>query len=60
MEEASSHTKEKNEKRRLLRGGSWDSSPWNCRSAYRNLNQPSDVYDPVCFRVVSLPPGPFP
>ena len=45
-------------KRRLLRGGSWNGFPWNCRSACRNLNQPDDANYDVGFRVVCLPQDP--
>jgi hypothetical protein len=27
----------------LLRGGSWNNNPRNCRSAYRNHNQPDNT-----------------
>jgi formylglycine-generating enzyme required for sulfatase activity len=46
------------EKRRLLRGGSWDSIPRNCRSAYRSHFRPDDALYVVGFRVVCLPQGP--
>jgi formylglycine-generating enzyme required for sulfatase activity len=43
------------EENRLLRGGSWNSYPGDCRSANRNHLQP-DVADlDVGFRVVCLP-----
>jgi formylglycine-generating enzyme required for sulfatase activity len=42
----------------LLRGGSWDSLPWNCRSAYRDRYQPDDAFNSIGFRVVCLPQGP--
>jgi formylglycine-generating enzyme required for sulfatase activity len=42
---------------RLLRGGSWFSEPHNCRSAYRNGNQPGNRIGNVGFRVCCLPPG---
>jgi formylglycine-generating enzyme required for sulfatase activity len=41
-----------------LRGGSWDDSPGDCRSAYRCLNHPGwygDADDCIGFRVVCLP-----
>jgi formylglycine-generating enzyme required for sulfatase activity len=44
-------------KTRLLRGGSWDSSPRGCRSAYRYHFRPDDAFDYVGFRVVCLPQG---
>jgi len=45
-------------KTRLLRGGSWNSFPRFCRSAYRDLFQPGYAYGLVGFRVVCLPQGP--
>jgi formylglycine-generating enzyme required for sulfatase activity len=42
-------------KLRLLRGGSWDSSPRFCRSAYRDGGHPGFRYDNVGFRVCCLP-----
>jgi formylglycine-generating enzyme required for sulfatase activity len=45
-------------KDRLLRGGSWLSNPWSCRSAYRYHDQPDGAYADVGFRVVCLPQGP--
>jgi formylglycine-generating enzyme required for sulfatase activity len=46
-----------NDKQRLLRGGSWFSSPWFCRSASRTLYRPDDAFNDVGFRVVCLPQG---
>ena len=43
---------------RLLRGGSWDDFPGDCRSAFRNLFRPDYAYGSVGFRVVCLPQGP--
>ncbi len=43
---------------RLLRGGSWDLNPWDCRSADRNHYLPGDADNDVGFRVVCLPQGP--
>ncbi|MFM9089016.1 MAG: SAV_2336 N-terminal domain-related protein, partial [Cyanobium sp.] len=43
---------------RLLRGGSWYSLPWDCRSANRLRNEPGYAYDDLGFRVVCLPQGP--
>jgi formylglycine-generating enzyme required for sulfatase activity len=40
-------------KNRVLRGGSWDNNPRNCRSAVRNNNNPVLRNDLVGFRVVS-------
>jgi formylglycine-generating enzyme required for sulfatase activity len=42
----------------LLRGGSWNNNPRNCRSAYRYLSWPDYALDVVGFRVVCLPQGP--
>ncbi|BAY13253.1 bifunctional serine/threonine-protein kinase/formylglycine-generating enzyme family protein [Calothrix sp. NIES-2098] len=36
---------------RLLRGGSWNMNPWNCRSAVRNCNARDNKYINVGFRV---------
>ena len=49
---------EKDERRRLLRGGSWDTFPRSCRSGYRSRLQPVDASLYVGFRVVCLPQGP--
>ena len=49
---------EDNKKRRLLRGGSWNDDPGDCRSAYRNRNLPDFAVGNVGFRVVCLPQGP--
>jgi formylglycine-generating enzyme required for sulfatase activity len=46
------------EEPRLLRGGSWDSGPGDCRSARRNHVRPGGANDLVGFRVVCLPQGP--
>jgi formylglycine-generating enzyme required for sulfatase activity len=45
-------------KPKLLRGGSWFSSPGSCRSAYRNHARPDDAGNFVGFRVFCLPQGP--
>jgi formylglycine-generating enzyme required for sulfatase activity len=37
---------------RLLRGGAWYSLPPYCRSAFRNRNNPGDIYHYFGFRVV--------
>jgi formylglycine-generating enzyme required for sulfatase activity len=29
---------------RILRGGSWNGDPWNCRAAYRGRDAPADHY----------------
>jgi hypothetical protein len=36
----------------MLRGGSWINNPENCRSAYRNYNDPDNRNDNIGFRVV--------
>jgi formylglycine-generating enzyme required for sulfatase activity len=46
-----------NDKQRLLRGGSWDSGPGFCRSAFRNLYRPFNALSLVGFRVVCLHQG---
>jgi formylglycine-generating enzyme required for sulfatase activity len=51
-------SEDKNNAKRLLRGGSWFINPRYCRSAYRNHYQPGLAYDVVGFRVVCLPQGP--
>ncbi len=38
--------------RRARRGGSWFSSSWFCRSAYRSRNEPDDSSEDLGFRVV--------
>jgi formylglycine-generating enzyme required for sulfatase activity len=38
----------------ILRGGSWDSIPWLCRSAYRSCGMPEVRYDSFGFRVVGV------
>ncbi len=42
----------KNPEFRMLRGGSWLSYPWNCRSAYRHRNGADATGDVIGFRVV--------
>ena len=46
------------DERRLLRGGSWNSYPWYCRSTYRNHYQPDYASYGVGFRVVCFSQGP--
>jgi len=46
------------EKTRLLRGGSWDSAPGDCRSAYRYRSRSDYAGINVGFRVVCLPQSP--
>ncbi|MBI1918350.1 MAG: SUMF1/EgtB/PvdO family nonheme iron enzyme [Planctomycetes bacterium] len=43
--------------RRVLRGGSWNNNPRNCRCANRNDNAPDNRNNNIGFRVV-LRPGP--
>jgi formylglycine-generating enzyme required for sulfatase activity len=38
---------------RLLRGGSWDSDPQDCRSALRFINIPDNSNDDIGLRVVA-------
>ncbi|MGD0092790.1 MAG: SUMF1/EgtB/PvdO family nonheme iron enzyme [Planctomycetota bacterium] len=43
---------------RVLRGGSWNNNPRNCRSANRNRNTPDNRNNNIGFRlVVAAPPG---
>jgi formylglycine-generating enzyme required for sulfatase activity len=49
---------EKASESRLLRGGSWNDFPWDCRSAHRDHFQPDGALSLVGFRVVCLPQGP--
>jgi len=46
-------------KRKVMRGGSWDDSPADCRSASRNYDDRSDRdhFSNVGFRVVCVPPS---
>jgi len=39
---------------RVLRGGSWNNNPRNCRATYRNNNDPDERNDNIGFRLVSL------
>ena len=39
---------------RVLRGGAWNNNPRNCRSTYRNNDDPDERNDNIGFRVVSL------
>jgi formylglycine-generating enzyme required for sulfatase activity len=55
MEEEKSKEREET---RLLRGGSWDVIPRNCRSAYRYHGRAGYAYHYVGFRVVCLPQDP--
>jgi len=40
---------------RVLRGGSWNNNPRNCRSANRNNNTPDNRNNNIGFRVVMMP-----
>ncbi|EKU96985.1 hypothetical protein Lepto7375DRAFT_0917 [Leptolyngbya sp. PCC 7375] len=48
--------REEEETRRVQRGGSWDSDPWYCRSALRNVVNPDVRNDLIGFRVVCSAP----
>jgi Sulfatase-modifying factor enzyme 1 len=37
----------------VLRGGSWNNNPVNCRVAYRNNNEPDWDNDNIGFRLVA-------
>jgi formylglycine-generating enzyme required for sulfatase activity len=39
----------------VLRGGNWNNNARNCRSAYRNSNNPDNRNNNVGFRVVFRP-----
>jgi formylglycine-generating enzyme required for sulfatase activity len=39
------------DRRRVIRGGSWNGDPWVCRSAFRVGNTPADRNDGIGFRV---------
>lgn len=41
---------------RILRGGSWITSPYHCRSAFRNWCGPGDRLNSVGFRVICVAP----
>jgi formylglycine-generating enzyme required for sulfatase activity len=45
---------------RVIRGGSWNTSPRNCRSAYRNDDAPDFRYFNLGFRVSCSPPRALP
>ena len=38
----------------MIRGGSWNNNAFNCRSAYRNNNDPTNRNNNNGFRVVRL------
>ncbi|MEM6866807.1 MAG: formylglycine-generating enzyme family protein [Cyanobacteria bacterium P01_C01_bin.121] len=42
--------------KRVVRGGSWNDFPWNCRSAYRLSFNPDVRYTDIGFRVVCRAP----
>ncbi|MBR8838275.1 MAG: formylglycine-generating enzyme family protein [Stigonema ocellatum SAG 48.90 = DSM 106950] len=46
-----------NDNQWLLRGGSWDDNPEDCRSAFRNRDAPDNALDLFGFRVVCVPPS---
>ncbi len=48
-------TEKQSNDRRVLRGGSWNRLPVNCRSAYRNFDAPVNRVYNSGFRVVALP-----
>jgi len=39
------------------RGGSWNNNPVNCRSAYRNNNNPRETNNNIGFRIVCSSPS---
>ncbi|MGF1486572.1 MAG: SUMF1/EgtB/PvdO family nonheme iron enzyme, partial [Prochloraceae cyanobacterium] len=41
----------------IKNGGSWNNNPNNCRSAYRNNNNPGNRNNNIGFRVVRLAPS---
>ncbi|MEO0444952.1 MAG: SUMF1/EgtB/PvdO family nonheme iron enzyme [Verrucomicrobiota bacterium] len=41
---------------RVLRGGSWNNSAQNCRSAQRNANDPGNRNDNIGFRLLAAHP----
>ena len=41
----------------LLRGGSWNNNPRNCRSAYRNRRQQDNRNNNIGFRLCVPPPS---
>ncbi|CDM96996.1 hypothetical protein B9S53_06155 [Arthrospira sp. O9.13F] len=43
----------------MLRGGSWNNNPENCRCAYRNRNDPDNLNNNNGFRVACAPPRLF-
>ena len=45
--------------RRVIRGGSWDNTPWYCRSAARRAIDPDIALNDLGFRVVCSAPRTF-
>jgi formylglycine-generating enzyme required for sulfatase activity len=43
---------------RLLRGGSWENRPANCRSAFRLEYPPDNRFNTIGFRICCIPQGP--
>ncbi|MEM7554250.1 MAG: SUMF1/EgtB/PvdO family nonheme iron enzyme [Cyanobacteria bacterium P01_A01_bin.84] len=41
----------------MLRGGSWNNNPRNCRCAYRNRNERDNTNNNIGFRVVVASPS---
>jgi formylglycine-generating enzyme required for sulfatase activity len=58
LDEEGPSAEQEREKTRLLRGGSWNCYPRDCRSAHRFHGLPGIAYYNVGFRVVCLPQGP--
>jgi formylglycine-generating enzyme required for sulfatase activity len=54
VDEEQNENKNRSQKYRLLRGGSWNDYPWNCRSAFRLTYAPDNRYDLIGFRVVCV------
>jgi formylglycine-generating enzyme required for sulfatase activity len=48
------------QKKRLLRGGSWSEAARDCRSTYRDHARPVNADDCFGFRVLCPPLGPYP
>ena len=45
------------DRRRVLRGGSWNNKPENLRSANRNRNNPDNRNNNIGFRLAHYPPA---
>jgi formylglycine-generating enzyme required for sulfatase activity len=52
LKDSRSLVSDNNDVDRVIRGGSWNYSPQNCRSAYRNFNPPDDRSFYLGFRVI--------